>query len=61
MNQIGELVENYHLSQKEAPTLRRANSAAVEMRSIASLQVPSLTIQDTGGIRKTIEAGVSLR
>lgn len=57
VNQIGELVENYHLAMKEAPTLRRANSQQTIANS-QSLQPPSLTIQDTGGIRKTIEAGI---
>jgi altronate hydrolase len=58
VNQIGELVENYHLAMKEAPTLRRANSQQTIANS-QSLQPPSLTIQDTGGIRKTIEAGIA--
>jgi altronate hydrolase len=43
---------------KEAPTLRRANSQQTIANS-QSLQPPSLTIQDTGGIRKTIEAGIA--
>lgn len=58
VNQIGELVENYHLSMKEAPTLRRANHQS-QISNPQSLQPPSLTIQDTGGIRKTIDAGIA--
>ncbi len=58
VNQIGELVENYHLAMKEAPTLRRANNQ-LQTATSQSLQPPSLTIQDTGGIRKTIDAGIA--
>jgi altronate hydrolase len=58
VNQIGELVENYHLEMKEAPTLRRANSQQTIAHN-QSLQPPSLTIQDTGGIRKSIDAGIN--
>jgi altronate hydrolase len=58
VNQIGELVENYHLAMKEAPTLRRANSQQ-QIANGQTLQPPSLTIQDTGGIRKTIDAGIA--
>ncbi len=59
VNQISELVENYHLAAKEAPTLRRANHQSSVMGH-GSLPPPSLTIQDTGGIRKTTEAGIGL-
>ncbi len=58
VNQISELVDNYHLAMKEAPTLHRTNSQR-QYANGRSLQPPSLTIQDTGGIRKTIEAGVA--
>jgi altronate hydrolase len=58
VNQIGELVENYHLAMKEAPTLRSTNRKS-QISNPQSLQPPSLTIQDTGGIRKTIDAGIA--
>jgi altronate hydrolase len=43
-NQIAELIANY--------------SSAFEAQARMSLRRPHLTIQDTGGIRKTIQAGV---
>ena len=60
VNQISELVENYHLAAKEAPTLRRANQQSRVTSHESRLPPPSLTIQDTGGIRKTTEAGIAL-
>jgi altronate hydrolase len=61
VNQISELVENYHLAAKEAPTLRlrRANHQS-PITNYQSLVPPSLTIQDTGGVRKTTEAGIAM-
>jgi len=56
VNQIGELVENYHLAAREAPAIRRAAADVAQARRPAP---PSLTIQDAGGVRRTIEAGIA--
>jgi altronate hydrolase len=60
VNQIGELVENYHLAAKEAPRLIRQDATHRQNTGIAPLYPPSLTLQDVGGIRKTTEAGVAM-
>jgi altronate hydrolase len=57
VNQIGELVENYHLAARETPTVKRANIAIAQTHRLAP---PSLAIQDAGGVRRTIEAGVDM-
>ncbi|GIV83320.1 MAG: dehydratase [Candidatus Roseilinea sp.] len=59
VNQIGALVENYHLAIKEAPAMRSVNPQPT-MAGAPRLAPPSLTIQDTGGVRKTIEAGIAM-
>ncbi|MCS6848954.1 MAG: altronate dehydratase family protein [Anaerolineae bacterium] len=58
VNQISALVENYHLAAKEAPRLINHQSPISNLQS--PLPPPSLTIQDTGGVRKTIEAGIAV-
>jgi altronate hydrolase len=58
VNQISELVENYHLAAKEAPRLINRQSKIENPKS--TLPPPSLTIQDTGGVRKTTEAGIAM-
>lgn len=59
-NQIGELVANYRLAAREAATLRRADREPSAGGRGPSLPPPSLTIQDTGGVRKTIAAGIAM-
>ncbi len=58
VNQITELVENYRLAAKEAPRLHNQRPSAGSRSSV--LPPPSLTIQETGGVRKTIEAGIGV-
>jgi len=58
VNQISELVENYHLSAKEVPIVRHTRAQGQTVTPVAVLP-PSLTIQDTGGVRKTTEAGIA--
>jgi altronate hydrolase len=58
VNQINELVENYRLAAKEAPRVKTL--AASNVKPQTAMPPPSLTIQDTGGIRKTTEAGIAL-
>lgn len=59
-NQIGELVANYRLAAREAATFRRADREPSAGSRGPSLPPPSLTIQDTGGVRKTIAAGIAM-
>ncbi len=59
VNQISALVENYHLAVKEAPAIRHANHQP-SIASAPRLAPPSLTIQDTGGVRKTVGAGIAM-
>lgn len=59
VNQISALVENYHLAAKEAPALRHVGHHSSIINQ-PHLSPPSLTIQDTGGVRKTIEAGIEM-
>jgi altronate hydrolase len=60
VNQISELVENYRLAAKVAPTLRQTNHQLPITNRQSSLPPPSLTIQDTGGVRKTTQAGIEM-
>ncbi|MCS7056060.1 MAG: altronate dehydratase family protein [Thermoflexales bacterium] len=60
INQISALVENYHLAAKEAPTVRLVHHQTPIANAHPPLSPPSLTIQDLGGVRKTIEAGVAM-
>lgn len=57
-NQLSELISNYQLAWKDAPTVRRVgtNTAGAQ----ATLPPPSIYIQDAGGIRKTVEAGIEM-
>lgn len=58
VNQVCELVENYHLTMKEAPAMRRIKQQMPKVRHQA-LPPPALVIQDAGGVRKTIESGIA--
>jgi altronate hydrolase len=58
-NQLSDLIGNYQLAWRDAPVIRRtANSNS--STPTAPLPPPSVYIQDAGGIRKTVDAGVAL-
>lgn len=59
-NQLSELIQNYQLAWKDAPVVRRQSSGNGSAVAAAPLPPPSLYIQDAGGVRKTIAAGIAM-
>ena len=57
-NQLSELIANYGLNMKDAPTVRRVASSGGS--GMATLPPAAMYIQDTGGIRKTVAAGIAM-
>ena len=53
-NQVSEVVENYALAQKAAPGVKRLHGAHTS--AVANLPI-TMTLQENGGIRKTVAAG----
>lgn len=59
-NQLSELISNYQLAWKDAPAVRRQAVSGRGGEAQTPLPPPSLYIQESGGIRKTIDAGIDL-
>jgi len=57
INQVGELVENHALSQKAAPGIKRVGNSTVAATSNMPI---TMTMQELGGIRKTVQAGIEM-
>jgi len=56
-NQIGEIVEHHALDAKSAPGLKRVRGAHTP--AVANMPI-TMTLQDLGGIRKTVQAGIEM-
>jgi altronate hydrolase len=56
-NQLSELIGNYQLAWKDAPAVRRTASGG---GPVVAPPPPSLYIQDAGGVRKTVQAGIAM-
>ncbi len=54
-NQLSELIANYQLTSRDAPTARRLSSGGAPA---ATLPPPSIYIQDAGGVRKATGAAI---
>ncbi len=56
-NQVSEIVEHHALDAKSAPGLKRVR--AMHTPAVANMPI-TMTLQDLGGIRKTIQAGIAM-
>ncbi|MCX6017374.1 MAG: altronate dehydratase family protein [Chloroflexi bacterium] len=66
-NQLADLIDNYQLAWKDAPTVRRAPTHQTAAHQTASSDAPAIVppppnlyIQDAGGVRKTVQAGIAM-
>jgi altronate hydrolase len=57
-NQLADLIGNYQLAWKDAPTVRRTVSSSGG--PMTAPPPPNLYIQDAGGVRKAVQAGIAM-